>query len=80
MTSGPGCRPPGGPRAGPIPAWSYGVDGAFLRDLCRYWADEYDWRQHEGALNQFSQYRTRIDGAQLHFSHVRSPNPVPSRW
>ena len=32
------------PDGWPDPGWSYGVDGAFLRDLCRYWAEEYDWR------------------------------------
>ena len=55
--------------------WSYGVDQAFLRDLCRYWGDEYDWRQHEAQLNQFPQYRTHVDGARLHFLDVRSPEP-----
>jgi microsomal epoxide hydrolase len=75
VTSRPGCAPPGGPNGWPDPGWSYGVDGAFLRDLCRYWAEEYDWRTHESELNGFSQYRTRIDGAPLHFLHVRSPEP-----
>jgi pimeloyl-ACP methyl ester carboxylesterase len=59
----------------PDPEWAYGVDPGFLRDLCRYWAEEYDWRHHESQLNHFAQYRTRIDGAQLHFLHVRSPEP-----
>jgi len=55
------------------PEWAYGIDHAFLRDLCRYWADEYDWRRHEAQLNEFAQYRTEVDGAPLHFLHVRSP-------
>jgi epoxide hydrolase len=59
----------------PDPEWSYGVDPNFLRDLCRYWAEEYNWRHHESELNRFAQYRTRVDGAQLHFLHVRSPEP-----
>ena len=57
------------------PAWGYGVDTSFLRDLCRYWADEYDWRIHEARLNEFPQFRTRIDGALVHFLHVRSSKP-----
>ena len=57
------------------PGWTYGVDGAFLRDLCDYWADGFDWRHHEASLNRFDQYRTRIDGAHLHFLHVRSKEP-----
>jgi pimeloyl-ACP methyl ester carboxylesterase len=59
----------------PDPSWGYGVDLRFLRDLCRYWAEDYDWRRHEDRLNQYPQYRTRIDGALLHFLHVRSPEP-----
>ena len=57
------------------PEWAYGIDHAFLRDLCRYWADDYDWRRHEAQLNEFAQYRTQVDGASLHFLHVRSPEP-----
>jgi epoxide hydrolase len=59
----------------PDPDWNYGVDPAFLRELCRYWSEGYDWRVHEAALNQFPQFMTRIDGAKLHFLHVRSSEP-----
>jgi pimeloyl-ACP methyl ester carboxylesterase len=55
--------------------WRYGVDIDFLRELCRYWAEDYDWRRHEAALNELDQFVTRIDGARLHFLHVRSPEP-----
>jgi pimeloyl-ACP methyl ester carboxylesterase len=61
--------------AWPDPDWDYGVDPEFLKDLCRYWAEEYDWRAYEAQLNEFPQFRTTIDGAQLHFLHVRSPEP-----
>jgi pimeloyl-ACP methyl ester carboxylesterase len=57
------------------PGWAYGVDLGFLRELCRYWADEFDWRLHEARLNQFPQYLTHIDGAQLHYLHASSPEP-----
>jgi pimeloyl-ACP methyl ester carboxylesterase len=55
--------------------WSQGVPSAYLRELCRYWAEEYDWRKTEARLNAFPQFRTEIDGLGLHFLHVRSPNP-----
>ena len=57
----------------PDPGWTYGVDPRFLRDLCSYWANGYDWRSHEARLNRFPQFLTTIDGARLHFIHVRSP-------
>jgi pimeloyl-ACP methyl ester carboxylesterase len=54
--------------------WSQGVPLAYLRDLCRYWADDYDWRATEARLNDLPQFRTVIDGLGIHFLHVRSPH------
>ena len=53
--------------------WSQGVPLEYLRDLCLYWADTYDWRRREARLNLFPQFRTQIDGLGIHFLHVRSP-------
>jgi pimeloyl-ACP methyl ester carboxylesterase len=53
--------------------WSQGVPLEYLKDLCRHWAESYDWRQREAHLNAFPQFRTEIDGLGIHFLHVRSP-------
>jgi pimeloyl-ACP methyl ester carboxylesterase len=53
--------------------WSQGVPLAYARDLCEYWADDYDWRATEARLNTLPQFRTVIDGLGIHFVHVRSP-------
>lgn len=55
--------------------WSQGVPLAYLRELCGYWADGYDWRATEARLNGLAQFRTEIDGLAIHFVHVRSPHP-----
>jgi pimeloyl-ACP methyl ester carboxylesterase len=55
--------------------WSQGVPLDYVRELCRYWADEYDWRATEARLNELPQFRTEIDGLGIHFLHVRSPRP-----
>jgi pimeloyl-ACP methyl ester carboxylesterase len=57
------------------PDWSYGVDGGYLRELCAYWADGYDWRVDEARLNRFDQWQARIDAQTIHFIHRRSPRP-----
>jgi epoxide hydrolase len=59
--------------------WSQGVPLEYLRDLCRYWANTYDWRRREARLNLFPQFRTDVDGLGVHFLHVRSPveNALP---
>ena len=56
--------------------WTQGIPLAYTQDVCRYWADEYDWRAREARLNEFDQYRTTIDGLGIHFLHLRSPRPM----
>lgn len=59
--------------------WSYGVSGAYLRDLVAYWRDGYDWPAQLAAINGFRHYRTTIDGVPVHFIREpgRGPAPMP---
>ncbi|MWV42517.1 hypothetical protein GRF59_02645 [Paenibacillus sp. HJL G12] len=50
-----------------------GVSVDYLAELGEYWQIGCDWRKYEEALNRFLQYTTTIDGQQIHFLHVRSP-------
>lgn len=59
----------------PGAGWRYGVPQDELRTLVDYWADGYDWRAHEARINAHPQFVTEIDGATVHFLHVRSPEP-----
>jgi pimeloyl-ACP methyl ester carboxylesterase len=49
------------------------VPTAYLRELATYWLDEYDWRTQEARLDDLPGFLTDIDGQQVHFLHVRSP-------
>jgi len=59
----------------PDVGWDRGVPLAYLKELAEYWRTEYDWRAAEAKLNQYPQFITEIDGAKVHFLHVRSPEP-----
>ncbi|MBZ9645888.1 epoxide hydrolase family protein [Streptomyces sp. PSKA30] len=63
------------PDALPEVGWSYGVPRDYLQELVRYWRHEYDWRAAEAQLNEWPQFTTTIDGANVHFAHIRSPEP-----
>ncbi len=63
------------PEAETVADWSQGVPVGWLRELCRYWVEGYDWRVVERRLNALPQWRTTIDGLDVHLVHVRSPHP-----
>ncbi|MCV7280680.1 alpha/beta fold hydrolase [Mycolicibacterium flavescens] len=63
------------PEAECVDDWSQGIPLSYTRELAQYWADEYDWRTREAALNRFDQYTTEIDGLDIHFIHQRSSAP-----
>ena len=46
----------------------------YVRLVAERWAT-YDWRAWEARLNAYPQFTTEIDGQNIHFLHVRSPEP-----
>ncbi|HKU45802.1 MAG TPA: epoxide hydrolase [Burkholderiales bacterium] len=63
----------------PLEPWSTGTSLSYLKDLLRYWREEFDWRAQEARLNGFRQYTMPIGGIDLHFIHEpgRGPQPIP---
>ncbi|MGE5828376.1 MAG: epoxide hydrolase family protein [Micromonosporaceae bacterium] len=62
----------------PRPAWAYGTDPEFLRELVAYWADGFDWPAVQRRLNQqLPQFTADVQGQGLHFAHLRGQGPDP---
>ncbi|MEP4485074.1 MAG: epoxide hydrolase family protein [Halioglobus sp.] len=55
--------------------WDQGAPLSFVRPLAQYWQEQYDWRRCEALLNSWPQFKTTIDGLDIHFLHCRSPHP-----
>ncbi|MQA10646.1 MAG: alpha/beta fold hydrolase [Pseudonocardiaceae bacterium] len=53
----------------------YGVPLEEVKTLVEYWRERFDWRAVEAELNSHRQFGTEIDGQNIHFVHVRSPEP-----
>ena len=47
----------------------------YLQQLVAYWRDKYDWRAQERRLNAMPQFKTTIDGLDIHFVHRKSSEP-----
>lgn len=61
------------PDAQPVDDWSQGVPLAYARELLDYWENAYDWQRCEDAFNAWPQFLLELDGLDIHFLHVRSP-------
>lgn len=59
--------------------WGYGTNLNYLKELCKYWVEQYDWRRHEAGINKFSQFKANIDGIDIHFIHEKGSgsSPIP---
>jgi pimeloyl-ACP methyl ester carboxylesterase len=53
--------------------WTYGMPVGFVKDLVDFWKEKYDWRATEARLNSYPQFTTTIDGQNIHFLHIKSP-------
>jgi pimeloyl-ACP methyl ester carboxylesterase len=51
---------------------SQGVQLKTIQELARYWTTDYDWHRCEARLNALPQFKTEIDGEDVHFIHVKS--------
>ncbi len=51
--------------------FSYGMRVDYMKDIVNYWKDSYDWRKQEDILNRFPQYKTNIQGIDVHFIRVK---------
>ena len=59
----------------PDTSWEYGAELSYVRELLDYWRNDFDWRAQEARINEFDQFKTVIDGVDMHFIHQRSANP-----
>ncbi len=59
--------------------WDYGSNLDYIKELTEYWRTQYDWRAQEASLNAFPQFKTTVDGQEIHFIHQRGrgENPMP---
>ncbi|KAI4471847.1 epoxide hydrolase 1-related [Holotrichia oblita] len=49
----------------------YGINTELLSEITEFWTTRYDWRQRERWLNEYPQFKTNIQGLDIHFVHVK---------
>lgn len=61
----------------PNAEWKYGFSLRQLQEICRYWADNFDWKAQIAQLSAFHHYRYTSNGVGIHFIHERGRGPAP---
>lgn len=59
----------------PLEPWSTGTGLQYLKELVAYWQSGFDWRSAEAKLNGFRNFKTKLNGVELHFIHEPGPHP-----
>ncbi|XP_013383748.1 epoxide hydrolase 1 [Lingula anatina] len=49
----------------------YGFNVDYMKEVVKYWREEYDWRKTEQKLNEYQHYKTQIEGIFVHFVHIK---------
>ena len=62
-----------------LEGWEHGTNKTYLKELCEYWINEFDWQKHEVELNKFQNFISNVDGIDIHFVKEKgtSPNSKP---
>lgn len=56
--------------------FEYGFNSKTLNTWVQYWAEKYPFSEREKFLNQFSQFKTNIQGLDIHFIRVKPKVPA----
>jgi len=38
-----------------------------MKEICNYWVTKFNWKKHEEEINKFSNFKTDVDGIEMHF-------------
>lgn len=52
--------------------FEYGFNSRYLKQVIEYWLNVYDWRKEETFLNTYDHFKTRIEGIDIHFVHIKA--------
>ena len=50
-----------------LDGWDHGTNKTYLKELCDYWINNFDWRKHEIELNKFPNFKTNVNETEIHF-------------
>ena len=57
--------------------WKYGTNLDYMKEISKYWVNEFNWRKHEAEINKYSNFTTEVDDIDIHFIHEKGSGSKP---
>ena len=59
--------------------WEHGTNFSYIQEISKYWTKEFSWKKHEENINKFSNFKSKVEGIDIHFIRKKGsgPNPMP---
>ena len=57
--------------------WSYGTNLEYMKELCDYWINKFNWREQERKINKFHHYTSFVNDINIHFIHEKGSGSSP---
>ena len=59
--------------------WDYGTNLDYMKSFSKYWVEKYDWKKTEEKINKYKNFKSNIEGIDIHFIHEKGSgsNPKP---
>jgi len=62
-----------------IAGWDHGSNFSYIKEISKYWVEDFNWKEQEAKINKFSHFKTKVDGEDVHFIKEKGSgsNPTP---
>ena len=60
--------------------WDYGANLDYMKELCEYWVNDFDWRAQERKINSFNHHKMHIKGIDMHYIREEGSGPQPNAF
>jgi microsomal epoxide hydrolase len=61
-----------------VEGWEHGTDPSYMKELCDYWINQFNWREQESKINKFNNYKTSINDIETHFIYEKGSGDSPT--
>ena len=62
-----------------IDGWDHGTNFSYIKEISKYWVEDFNWKEQETNINKFSNFKTKVEDTDIHFIKEKGSgsNPIP---